>query len=288
MTKAEDTKELRGIPVINPRTAGIDVGSMLMAVSYTNRKGEQCLCTTGCFTEELKELVKLLEQEGITDAAMEATGDYWKSLYELLEEAGIKVLLINPGHYKNSANKKTDIQDCQWIHQYHACGILRNSHIAPEIYRELRSYIHERNVVQVQKSETLTRIQRILTQMNVKIQHVVSDIEGVGCMRILRAIASGIVDAEKLLNLIAPLNFKASRETLIASLQGIYKEQYITILKLKLREYDFFVAQMRTYDKYIEEVLYKMQDQIKPTEQSEEQVSTGESNLEETKKKRNM
>jgi transposase len=100
---------------------------MLMVVSYTNIEGEQCMCRTGSFTKELKELVDLLQKEGVTDVAMEATGVYWQSLYEMLEDAGIRVTLINPGHYKNSAHLKTDENDSLWIHQYHSCGILRHS-----------------------------------------------------------------------------------------------------------------------------------------------------------------
>lgn len=130
---------ISGLPVINFHAAGIDVGSTVMAVSYTDREGNQCLCKTGCFTKELNELVILLQSEGVKDVAMEATGVYWMSLYEMLEDSGIRVTLIHPGHYKNSAHVKTDENDSLWIHQYHSCGILRNSHIASEYYRELRN-----------------------------------------------------------------------------------------------------------------------------------------------------
>ena len=180
------------------------------------------------------------------------------SLYEMLEDAGIRVTLIHPGHYNRSSEPKTDGKDSLWMHQYHSCGILRNSHIASELYRELRHYIHERNVVQHQKSETLTRIQRILTLMNIKLQHWISDIEGVGGLKMIRAIASGVTDPEQLVNLIDVKRFKASREVLVSSLEGIYKEHFVTLLKMKLQEYDFFVSQMRHYEIFIEETLKKI------------------------------
>ena len=267
---------ISGLPVINFHAAGIDVGSTVMAVSYTDKTGNQCLCKTGCFTEELKELVFLLRDEGIKDVAMEATGVYWMSLYEMLEDVGIKVTLINPGHYKKSTAPKTDENDSLWIHQYHSCGILRNSHIAEEHYRELRNYIHERNIVQRQKSETLTRIQRLLTMMNIKIQHIISDIECVGGRTILRAIASGITNAEELVNLIDVGRFKASREELVASLEGIYKQQFITLLKMKLQEYDFYVSQMKNYERCIEETLKKIAEMVKliELEQTQEMVKS--------------
>ena len=255
-----------GLPVINFHAAGIDVGSTVMAIAYTDSTGNQCLCKTGCFTKELSELVNLLGKEGVKDVAMEATGVYWMSLYEMLEDAGIRVTLIHPGHYKNSSHLKTDENDSLWIHRYHSCGILRHSHIASETYRELRNYIHERNVVQKQKSETLTRIQRILTMMNLKLQHVISDMEGAGGMTILRAIASGVNQAEALVDLIDVERFKASREEIAASLEGIYKTQFVTLLKMKLQEYDFFIHQMKEYEVFIEETLNKIvATQEKPT-----------------------
>lgn len=168
------------LPMLNLHSAGIDVGSMLMTVSYKALDGYTYLFESTGFTRDLKILVKTLVDAGVTDAAMEATGVYWMSLYELLEDAGIKVILINPAHYKNVAAQKTDIKDCQWIHQLYLHGLLRNSHIAKDHFRELRNYIHERSVLQGQKSDTLNRIHRQLTLMNIKVQHLISDIEGRG------------------------------------------------------------------------------------------------------------
>jgi transposase len=262
MEKISTNGAINGLPVINPHAAGIDVGSIEMVISYTNASGQQCVCKTGAFTQDLKELVEVLLQDGVTDVAMEATGEYWKSLYEMLEDAGINMTVINPSHYKNSANLKTDENDSQWIHQYHSCGILRHSHIATESYRELRSYLHERSVVQNQKSETLSRIQRLLTVMNIKLQHYVSDIEGSGAMKVLRAIASGVQDAPTLVNLMHVERFKAGRENLEASLEGNYKPHLVTLLRMKLEEYDFFVSQMKKYEGCIEAVLQRIEASV--------------------------
>jgi len=247
-----------GLPVVNQHTAGIDIGSMLMTVSYTGKDGFTYLFECNGFTVDLKALVKTLSDEGVTDVAMEATGVYWMSLYELLEDAAIKVTLINPAHFKNVAAHKTDVNDSLWINQLHACGLLRNSHIATEYFRELRHYIHERGVIQRQKSDILNRIHRQLTLMNIKFQHLISDIEGVGGMKLLRAIASGVSDPVKLLSLLELKRFKASPEELLKSLQGIFKEQFVILLKMKLKEYDFHKDQMLEYDKLIEGVLKKI------------------------------
>lgn len=269
-----------GLPVINHHTAGIDIGSMLMTVSYTGKDGCTYLFECNGFTVDLKALVKTLSDEGVTDVGMEATGVYWMSLYELLEDASIKVTLINPAHFKNVAAHKTDVNESLWINQLHACGLLRHSHIATEHFRELRHYIHEREIVQRQKSDTLNRIHRQLTLMNIKFQHLISDIEGVGGMKLLRAIASGVSDPEKLLSLLDLNRFKASPEDLLKSFQGIYKEQFVNLLKMKLKEYDFYKFQMLEYDKLIEGVLKKIVVDV-PVEIFQEENKT--ETVEETK-----
>lgn len=246
------------LAVINQNTAAIDVGSMLMMVSYTDAQGCQCLIETDGFTQSINELAKTLKEACVTHVAMEATGVYWMALYEVLEQHGLTVTLINPRHFKNVTAQKTDVKDCQWLHQLHAHGLLRASHIAPEIYRELKSYLHERNVLQQQKSDTLNRIHRLLTLMNIKVQHLLSDIEGVSAMKLLRAIADGEQNPDVLLSLIELNKLKATEAELHLSLQGIYQPQYIAILQHLLKAYDFFKAEMKMYELYIEQVLQKM------------------------------
>jgi transposase len=246
------------LAIINRHTAAIDVGSMLMMVAYTDAHGHQHLMETDGFTESLDELAKTLQGEGVTHVAMEATGVYWMALYEKLEQHGLVVTLINPQHFKNVDAQKTDVKDCQWLQQLHAHGLLRASHIAPELYRELKSYLHERNILQKQKSDTLNRIHRLLTQMNIKVQHLISDLEGVAGMKLLRAIALGISDPQELLSRIDVNKLKATNEDLLKSLRGCYKEQYLFILQHALKAYDFFKEQMKSYELKIEAVLKKL------------------------------
>jgi hypothetical protein len=284
MIKLEKVPDLTGLPVVNRHTAGIDVGSMLMSVAFTNSREEELLFETGGFTNDLQELVSLLKKEGVTDAAMESTGPYWYNLYDLLEQAGIAVTLINPGHYKTRAMQKTDIKDCQWIHRYHACGILRESHIAAEEFRDLRDYIHERNKVQTQKSNTLNSMQYILTKMNIKVQHIISDIEGVGGMRLLKAIASGKNDPKKLVAEINLSLYKASEQDFLKALNGFYQPKLVNMLKMKLEEYEFYRAQMLRYETFIEEILAGMS----PAETSETPVESSDNTKSTSVKKKSM
>jgi len=246
------------LPLVNPCCAAIDVGSMMMMISYTDRGGISHLLEVGAFTENLEMAVETLRKAGVLKVAMEATGVYWIVIYQLLEQAGMEVKLVNAKHFKNVDGQKTDVKDSQWLHQLHAHGLLRGSHIAPEIFRELRSYLHEREILQQQKSDTLNRIQKTLTQMNIKVQHLVSDIEGVNALKLLRGIANGISDPGELLALIDTSKLKASDEDLHRSLVGIYKEQFVTILKYQLSAFDFYKQQMKVYETCIERVLNKL------------------------------
>src|SRR6202047_2070194 len=188
---ADGGKKLERFGLINPHSAGIDIGSMLMVVSYTDQQGIIYLREFDSFTQSLYQMAELLQQAGVEKIAMEATGDYWKSLYCILENHGMEITVVNPSHYRNVAAQKTDINDAQWLHQLLAHGLLRHSHIAPELHRELRHYLHERDIYRKQKSDTLNRIQKTLTLMNIKTQHLISDIEGVAGMKLLAAICSG-------------------------------------------------------------------------------------------------
>jgi transposase len=239
------------LAIIQQQSGAIDVGSTMMMVSYADQNGEHHLLETSAYTDDLEGLAITLQAAGVQKIAMEATGVYWMALYELLEHYAIEVTLVNPHHFKNVDGQKTDVKDCQWLHQLQAHGLLRASHIAPEAYRELRDYIHERNILQKQKSDTLNRIQKLLTRMNIKVQHLISDIEGVSGMRLLRGIAQGIENAEQLLSLIDVKRLKADKTDLIKSLKGNFKSQYICILKSTLKSYDFFKTQMREYEELI-------------------------------------
>lgn len=258
MVKSSNQTSQSPLGILNHHTAGIDVGSMLMMVSYTDAAGRQKLLESTGFSDDLRQLAVTLKADGVKDVAMEGTGVYWMALYEVLESEGLRVTLTNPRHFKNVTAQKTDVKDCQWLHQLHAHGLLRSSHVATELYRELKTYIHERNIFQQMKSDTLNRIHKALTQMNIKVQHVISDIEGVAGMKLLRAIASGVSDPEKLLSLIKTAKLKASREELLLSLKGLHKNQYIHVLQHSLESFDFFKDQMRSYEALIEGVLKQM------------------------------
>ena len=258
MSKNKQNDQVLNLAIIHPKAAGLDVGSMNMMLSYCGADGVQTVKEYDAYTQDLQQMAADLKQSGVTHVGMEATGVYWMAVYEVLEKHDFIVTLVNARQYKNVDGQKTDVKDCQWLQQLHAHGLLRASHIAEEQYRELRTYIHERGILQQQKSDTLNRIHRVLTQMNIKFQHVISDIEGVTGMEILERIAMGETSAEALLYGIKTERLKTSREDLIKSLQGIFKPHYLTVLKNHLVAYRFYKKQMLAYEQIIEELLQKM------------------------------
>lgn len=256
--KTELKKQSLQLAVIRPCCAAIDVGSMMMMISYCDRDGNQFLMEVDAYTENLEQASKTIFDAGVREIAMEATGSYWMALYQILEQSGFTVTLVNPKHFKNVDAHKTDVKDSQWLLQLHTYGLLRASHIPEDVYRELRSFLHERNLLQQQKSDTLNRIQRVLTEMNIKVQHLISDIEGVSGMQLLRAIASGMSDPKQLLALVKLNRLKATEEDLLKSLKGYYKNRSIKILQHLLKLLDFYKQEMKSYEALIEEVLEKM------------------------------
>jgi transposase len=246
------------LALVRPHAAAIDVGSMNMMVSYSSAEGVPIVKEFGAFTQDLNLLAEELKNAGVREVGMEATGVYWMAVFEVLESNGFIVTLVNARHYKNVEGQKTDVKDCQWLHQLHAHGLLRSSHIVEECYRELRTYLQERAILQQGKSDTLNRMHKVLTQMNIKVQHLISDIEGVGGMQLLRSMAAGETNVEVLLSALNPKRLKATEEELTKSLQGQFKPQYITVLKNHLITYDFYKAQMKVYEELIEGVLKQL------------------------------
>jgi transposase len=112
-----------GLPVIQPDAAGIDIGSTLIAVCVPEDRDEMSVRTFGAFTDDLVKIASWLKSCGIKTVAMESTGIYWMPLYDLLEENGFEVCLVNAYHFKN-VKGKTDVKDSRWLQRLHSVGVL--------------------------------------------------------------------------------------------------------------------------------------------------------------------
>jgi transposase len=255
--KSTQKKDEKNFKVINPKAAGIDVGSMLHYVAVPVELSTTPVRKFGSFTSDLEAIAAWLTSIGVSTVAMESTGNYWIPLYDVLQSKGLEVYLVNARHVKNVSGRKTDISDCQWLQKLHTFGLLSASFIPEEQIRKLRSYVRQRNNIEVEKAKDLQHIQRSLTNMNVKLQHLVSDIEGVTAMKIIQDIASGVTDA-KILAGHRTAAMKASKEEIEKSLEGNYSEEHLFTMIQALESYYFHLKQMKHCDEKIEFLLSMM------------------------------
>lgn len=272
--KAKIVKMSSGLPVFYPHAAGIDIGDTEHYVATPDGKGGHEVKCYDAFTCDLKSIVSDLKEKGMTTAAMETTGVYWLSLYLLLEEAGIEPWLVNAKHVKNVTGRKKDDTDAIWIQKLHACGLLQKCFQPDEQYRTLRTYVRQRKNLITISSDSVRRMQKALELMNIKLHTVISDILGKTGMQMVEAILNGERNPEALANLTDP-RIKASRETIIKSLEGIWKDEYLFMLEQAHQEYIFYQQQIKACEEKIREQLLQQvaiirEGDISPITQEEE------------------
>jgi transposase len=220
-------------PVINPNAAGIDVGAREIYVAVPAERDPEAVRTFATFTPDLIELAEWLTACGITTVAMEATSVYWMPLFTILEERGIEVCLVNARHLRRVPGRKTDVLDCEWLQYLHSVGLLRGSFHPPEAVAAVRTVLrHKASLVQMASSH-VQHIHKALTQMNLQIHHVISDITGVTGLRILDAILDGERRPEALAELRHPA-IKADKETIAKALTGTWRRAPMFTLRQSL------------------------------------------------------
>jgi len=247
----------QGLPVVNHHAAGIDIGDSKHDVAIFDINGDLISREYGSFTSDLEELVSFLKEKGVTTVAMESTGVYWICLFILLEEAGIEPYLVNAKHVKNVTGRKKDDTDSIWILKLHSCGLLQKSFQPDLDIRVLRTYIRQRKKLVSLCSDTVRRMQKSLELMNIKLHLVISDILGKTGMGIVNAIMDGERDPEKLLQF-KDSRIQASDELIVESLHGIWKEEYLFMLKQNHNGYMFYQSQIQECDIKIEGVLLEI------------------------------
>ncbi len=232
------------LPTLNPHAAGIDAGSTHFFVAAPDgavTSFESC-------TPELYRLRDHLLAQGVTTVAMEATGVYWLPLFEILEAASIEVCLVNGAHVKNLPGRKSDVQDCQWLRELHAHGLLRRSFVPPEHIRALRSYTRLRDDHIRTGAMSVQLMQKALDQLNVKLHTVISQLHGVSGLAIVRAILAGERDPAKLAALCDPRILNKKRAAVERSLHGVWKDEHLFALKQALAGWEFCEKQVQECD----------------------------------------
>jgi transposase len=239
---------------INRWAAGIDVGSTSHFVAVPEGCDEKTVREFKSFTTGLNEMADWLKQCGIKTIAMESTGVYWIPVYELLENKGFEVKLVDARQVKNVSGRKTDVLDCQWIQQLHTYGLLNGAFRPAEESCALRSYVRQRTMLIQSMTTHVQHMQKALTQMNLQLHHVIADITGITGMKIIRAIIAGERDPKTLANYREP-GCKNSLATIEAALTGNYRTEHLFSLQQALELYDIFQEKITDCDCEIEKKL---------------------------------
>ena len=248
-----------GLSQLNLNAAGIDVGATSHYVAVPADRAEQPVQEFESFTADLYRLADWLAECGVEAVVMESTGVYWIPLFGVLEERGFQVMLVDPRRIKNVPGRKTDVLDCQWLQQLHTYGLLSGAFRPDGEVRRLRSYLRQRVMLVQYASHHIQHMQKALTQMNVKLHHVISDITGKTGLDIIEAIVGGQRDPRQLAQLRDP-RIKADEATIAKSLQGHWREEHIFELTQALELYRFYQDKIAECDREIEAQLERFED----------------------------
>jgi transposase len=213
----------------------------------------------GCTTAELKEMAVWLKQCAIRTVAMQSTGVYWIAVYDILEQAGLEVYLVNARDTKNLPGRKSDVQESQWLMKLHTYGLLRNSFRPSQEIRTMRTYWRQRNDLVQSAGRYIQRMQKALTQMNIQLANVLSDVSGMTGQAIIKAILAGERDPLKLAEF-RDKRVKASEDVIARSLEGNWQEDLLFVLQQEQDGYEFCQRQMAECDQRIEQYLEGRED----------------------------
>lgn len=245
------------LEVAHPNAAGIDVGSGSHFVAVRADLHEEAVREFGSFTEDLEALAQWLSACGVDVVAMESTGVYWIPLYELLESRGFTVHLVNARHVKNVSGRKSDVLDCQWLQQLMSYGLLSGAFRPAEEICVLRAISRQREMLIQYQAKHIQHMQKALTQMNVQLDNVISDIVGATGLKIVRAILAGERDALRLAKL-RHQRIRASEEEIVKSLQGNWREEHLFALKQAVNLYDSYQGSIAECDEQLARVLGRL------------------------------
>ena len=215
----------------HPDAAGIDVGAEELVVAVPHGRGDApSVRTFSAFTAGLHALRDWLLLCQIKTVALESTGNYWLCACAILEDAGLEVCLVNARHVKGVPGKKTGVCDAAWLQQLHAAGLLRGSFRPQKEILPLRCLLRHRGDLVAQAGQQVQLMQKVLTEMNLHIHHVFSDVDGVSAQAIMTAILAGERNAAKLAAL-RDRRCRASLEKIKAALLGDYRAEYLFVLQ---------------------------------------------------------
>lgn len=188
-----------------------------------------------------------LHELGVTTAAMESSGIYWRPVYNLLEEAGLELLVANARHMKAVPGRKTDVRDAEWIADLHRHGLLKPSFIPSRGERELRDLTRYRRTLIEERAHEVQRLLKLLETANIKLEHVIADVTGVNGRRFLAGLLTEDYEPEQLAQT-ATHGLQPKRERLVEALTGSVGEHQRFMLGQLLSHIDFIEQRIADLD----------------------------------------
>jgi transposase len=263
MSQTKRSRKSRGLFPVHPAAAAIDVGAALHVAAVGPDRDKEPVRTFRTFTDDLHRLADWFAQCGIRTIVMESTGVYWIPVFEILEQRGFEVMVVNARDAKHVPGRKTDVSDAQWLQRLHEYGLLRASFRPEAEIAGLRTYLRQRERLLDYAAAHIQHMQKALMQMNLQLHHVVSDITGVTGMTIIRAIVAGERDP----NVLASHRDRrchASVETVCQALVGNYREEHVFALTQALELYEVYQTKVTACDEQIEAILKRLKKNAPP------------------------
>ena len=218
--------------------------------------------TFGTTTAALLELSDWLGEWSIEHVALESTGEYWKPIYNVLEEQ-FKLVLVNAHHVKHVPGRKTDVKDAEWLAELQMYGLLKASFVPPPGQRVLRVLTRNRTKLVQERARIINRLQKILEEANLKLASVVSDVMGRSGRLILEALVAGEQDPVELAQL-AHGSLRDKKAALVEALTGNVQPHHLFLLKQHLEHFDFLTQQIDAVSQRIAEQIVELDDQEPP------------------------
>jgi transposase len=250
--------------VMHERVAGLDVHKATIVACVRLMAGgkvsRECR-TFDTTTAGLEALLSWLTESGCTHVAMEATGVYWKPVWNILSEGKFELMVANAAHIKNVPGRKTDMNDAMWIADLVSCGLIKASFVPDQEIQELRALLRARKQLTREQTSQVQRIQKTLEEANIKLDTVISDILGLSGRRMIEAMIDGLRNPFKLAEL-ADRRIKASRKTLYDALHGRLSDHHLFMLRLYLRQYDALAGAIAEIDQEIDAAIARMDAEV--------------------------
>ena len=250
-------------PVLEANAAGIDLGARELYVAVPPDRDAEPVRRFGTFTEDLHRMAEWLRGCGITTVAMESTGVYWIPPFEILEQYQLRPCLVSARHMKNVPGKRTDWQECQWIQYLHSVGLLRSAFRPAAEICAVRALMRHWGDLVALSSQHVQHMHKALTQMNLQIQHVISDLSGLTGMAIVDAILGGERNPDELVKLRDP-RIRAEVSVVRKSLVGHWRAEHLFTLQQSRDLYRTYQQRIVECDQELERYLKNLTPRVDP------------------------